>query len=175
MTEYRDHHATIFVTPDVAGPLEAMRREWDPDMAAVVAAHVTLVYPHEAPDFELLVSRLHGQALTTAPFRLRLGGLGCFDRPEGGVYVDVKDIDGGYKRLRDQLLFAPLRPTTFPPHVTIAHPRTARRLRELWESSSYKRSNAEFTVREIAITAFDGIRWETLQRFPLTGRRAGPR
>jgi hypothetical protein len=48
MTEYRDHHAMIFVTPDAAGPLESMRREWDPDMAAVIAAHVTLVYPHEA-------------------------------------------------------------------------------------------------------------------------------
>lgn len=173
MTEYRDHHAMIFVTPDAAGPLESMRREWDPDMAAVIAAHVTLVYPHEAPDVDLLVSRLRGRALTTAPFRLRLGGLGCFDRPEGGVYVDVKDIDGAYKRLRDQLLFPPLRPFTFPPHVTIAHPRTSRRLRELWESSSYRRSNAEFTVREIAITAFDGLRWETLQRVPLTGRRAG--
>ena len=175
MTEYRDHHATIFVPPEVSGPLESMRREWDPDMAAVIAAHVTLVYPHEAPDFDLLESRLRGRALTTAPFRLRLGGLGCFDRPEGGVYVDVKDIDGAYKRLRDQLLFAPLRPFTFPPHVTIAHPRTSRRLRELWESSSYRRSNAEFTVREIAITAFDGLRWETLQQVPLTGRRAGPR
>jgi 2'-5' RNA ligase len=172
---YRDPHATIFVPLDAAGPLEAMRREWDPDMATAIAAHVTLVYPHEAPDFDLLVSRLREQALTTAPFRLRLGGLGCFDRPEGGVYVDVKDLDGGYKRLRDHLLVVPLRRSTFPPHVTIAHPRTSRRLRELWESSAYRRSNAQFTVQEIAITAFDGLRWQTLQQFPLTGRRAASR
>ena len=163
----------IFVPPDVAAPLEAVRREWDPDMAAQVAAHVTLVYPHEAPDVELLVSRLTGVMLATAPFRLRLGGLACFDRPEGGVYVDVKDLDGGCGRLRDQLLFPPFRPSAFAPHVTLAHPRTARRLRELWESSAYRRSNAEFSVTEIALTAFDGTGWQTLQRFPLTGRRGG--
>ncbi|MBM4439571.1 MAG: 2'-5' RNA ligase family protein [Candidatus Rokubacteria bacterium] len=167
---HTDHHATIFVPADAAEAIEAVRLEWDPDMAAQIAAHLTLVYPHEAPDIDLLTTRLQAQALSTAPFRLRLGGLGCFDRPEGGVYIDVKDLDGGCRRLREQLLYPPLRRSTFPLHVTIAHPRTARRLRELWESNAYRRSNAEFTVREIAITAFDGTRWETLSRYPLTRR-----
>ena len=45
MTDDRDHHATIFVPPDVARPVEAARREWDPVMAAQIAAHVTVVHP----------------------------------------------------------------------------------------------------------------------------------
>src|SRR5438445_11019611 len=49
MADYRDHHGTIFLPPEVAGSIEAARREWDPDMANRIAAHVTLVYPQEAP------------------------------------------------------------------------------------------------------------------------------
>jgi hypothetical protein len=35
MTEYRDHQATIFVAPAIAGLIGAIRREW----------HVSLVHP----------------------------------------------------------------------------------------------------------------------------------
>lgn len=49
MADYRDHHATIFVAPEVAGPIEAARHAWDPDMATRIGAHVTVAYPHEAP------------------------------------------------------------------------------------------------------------------------------
>ncbi len=47
------HHATIFLPPDVAGPIEEARRRWDPVMAAQIAAHVTLAYPREAPSRDL--------------------------------------------------------------------------------------------------------------------------
>jgi len=50
-TDYRDHHATIFVAPEVAGPIEAVRRSWDPSMAAWIAAHVTVAYPQLRPPF----------------------------------------------------------------------------------------------------------------------------
>jgi hypothetical protein len=60
MGDYHNHHATVFVAPEVAGPIEAARRNWDPDMAARIAAHVTVAYPHEAPiSFELLLRRLY--------------------------------------------------------------------------------------------------------------------
>jgi hypothetical protein len=71
-------------------------------MAAAIAAHVTLVYPQEAPDPALLLERL-------------------------------------------QLLRPPFRPATFVPHVTIVHPRTSRRGRELWESGAYRPEPAAFT------------------------------
>ena len=53
MGDYRNHHATIFVAPEVAGPIEAARRDWDPDMAARIAPHLTVAYPHEAPISDL--------------------------------------------------------------------------------------------------------------------------
>jgi hypothetical protein len=39
----QSHHATIFLAPSLAEPIEAIRRAWDPFMAAQIAAHVTLV------------------------------------------------------------------------------------------------------------------------------------
>jgi hypothetical protein len=47
--DYLDHHATILVAWEVAGPIEAGRQDWDPGMAARIAAHVTVAYPQEAP------------------------------------------------------------------------------------------------------------------------------
>lgn len=83
------HHATIFLPPDVAGAIEAARRRWDPVMAAQIDAHVTLAYPREAPSRELLIERLHEVASRVAPFRLQLGRLGYLQRPEASVYVEV--------------------------------------------------------------------------------------
>ena len=95
MADYRDHHGTIFLPPEVAGSIEAARREWDPDMANRIAAHVTLVYPQEAPNAELLIERVREASACLGPLRLRLGDVAVFERPEDGVYVSVEDIDGG--------------------------------------------------------------------------------
>jgi hypothetical protein len=55
MTDCRDHHATIFVASEAARLIEAARREWDPVVAAQLAAHITLAYPQEAPIIDLLI------------------------------------------------------------------------------------------------------------------------
>lgn len=166
---YRDHHATIFVAPEVAGVIETARRAWDPGMAAQIAAHVTLAYPQEAPAIELLAERVGAACRTTSPFRLRLGAIACFERPDDGVYVTVHDVDGGYDRLRREVLRPPFQPAASPPHVTIVHPRTSQRGREFWERGAFEGCDAEFTTREVSITAFDGTRWVALMRFPLAG------
>jgi 2'-5' RNA ligase len=167
MTERRDHHATIFVPTEIAEPIEAVRHAWDPLMAAQIAAHVTLAYPQEAPNVDSLVARLRTIAPRTAPFRLRLGAVACFERPEAGVYLAVDDVDGGYRRLRRGLLRPPFQPATFPPHVTLVHPRTSPHGRDFWERAERQSYDLEFTVDEIAITAFDGARWTVRHRFPL--------
>ena len=83
------HHATIFLPPDVAGPIEEARRGWDPVMAAQIAAHVTLAYPREVPSSDLLVQRLHDVGRTVVPFKLRLGRLGYHERPEAGAWCPL--------------------------------------------------------------------------------------
>jgi hypothetical protein len=170
MADYRDHHATIFLPASVACPVEAIRRDWDPVMAEQIAAHVTLAYPVEAPDFDVLVSRLRAAAAVVAPFRLQLGAVTCFDRPEEGVYVAVDDADGGCYRLRDQLLAPPFKAIEFPLHVTVVHPRTSSRGREFWEADRIGSFDDVFTVEEVTITAFDGMTWATIETVQLEGQ-----
>ncbi|MGH7317049.1 MAG: 2'-5' RNA ligase family protein [Candidatus Rokuibacteriota bacterium] len=167
MTDYRDHHATIFVSPEVAGRVEALRREWDPRMARQIAAHVTLAYPREAPTLDLLVERVRAASTRIAPFRLRLGEVACFERPEGGVYLTVDDIDGGYREMREHVLRPPFRCVEVPPHVTLVHPRTSRRGRDFWDTVRHYREDQEFTTQETTITAFDGVKWVVLMAFRL--------
>jgi 2'-5' RNA ligase len=169
MTDHRDHHLTIFLPAHVSGPIEAGRREWDPEMASQIAAHVTLVYPQEACDPGLLLSRLRSVATGVAPFRLRLETLACFGRPEDGVYVAIEDCDQGFMNLRGQLLKPPFKLISFPPHVTLVHPRTSTRGREFWETHAFEPSNDVFTVDQIAMTAFDDTSWVTIDTVWLGG------
>jgi GNAT superfamily N-acetyltransferase len=144
-------------------------------MAAAIAGHVTLVYPQEASDPALLLERLRAAGRTTRPLRLRLGALAFEATPERGVFVTVDDLDGAYQALRAVLLRPPFRPATFRPHVTIVHPRTSRRGRELWESGAYRPGPAEFTVATVALTAYDGARWIVAATVPLAhGVRVEP-
>jgi hypothetical protein len=164
MPLHHDHHATIFVPAEVAAPLEVCRRAWDPLMAEQIAAHVTLIYPREISGSGSLIKRLQNICPVTAPFRLRLGRLACFGRPEGGVYVEVADTEGACRQLRAQVLHSP---AEFPLHVTLVHPRTSSRGREFWERAQPRLPESEFLVKEVAVTAFDGAKWETLHRFAL--------
>jgi hypothetical protein len=168
MMNYRHHHATIFIAPEIAEPIEAIRQEWDPVMANQIAAHITLTYPQEASMVDLLVARVQAASQQTRPFRLRLGALAYFQRPEDGVYIEVDDVEGGYHRLREHVLCPPFQPMAFPPHVTLVHPRTSPHGRDFWDHARYQRHDQEFTVTEVTITAFDGTKWAVLERLALS-------
>lgn len=161
------HHATIFVPSEMARPIEGIRREWDPDMSRCIAAHVTLAYPEEAPDVDLLFERVREACSHSRPFRLRSGEIACYERPEAGVYIGVEDLDGGYQRMRDEVLRPPFQSARMSPHITLVHPRTSRRGREFWGKRPYEANNREFTVSRVSITAFDGVRWDVLETYRL--------
>ena len=164
MPLYNYHHATIFVPPDIASPLEVYRQAWDPVMAEQIAAHVTLIYPQEVSGAELLTEKLRNICSATTSFRLKLGNLTYSGSPEGGVYVAVDDTEGACGRLRTQVLRSP---AEIPLHVTLVHPRTSSRGRELWDQANLQLPQSEFRVKEVAITGFDGAKWATLHRFEL--------
>lgn len=169
MVKLNKHHATIFFPPEVSAPIEKLRREWDAAMSAQIAAHVTLCYPQEAADVELLERSLRKIASQTAPFRLRLGNVAFYKGPEKGIYIEVEDVDDGIARMRSELLQPPFSPFhEYVPHVTVIHPRTSNRGAEFWQKHTNAESpQSDFTAMETAITAFDGVKWQTVNRFLL--------
>src|SRR3712207_6378644 len=111
-------HATLFLGAG-AEEIEVCRRRWDPEMARQIAAHVTLVYPEEAPDPGLLVDRLEALAPSVDPFRLALGETGHWGDPANGVFVHIVDVDRGWSHLRERVLSTPFHPIDVAPHVTL--------------------------------------------------------
>ncbi|WP_433795318.1 2'-5' RNA ligase family protein [Actinoplanes sp. CA-252034] len=181
-------HLTILLAGPPATLLESRRQTWDPVMAAVVPAHVTLLYPEEAlirqpagptPRPEIRDGRPAQERVLeprqveepiagTAPFRLRLGAIITLDEGQGGVFVAVQDVDGAWAHLRHRILGqAPGLTSGFPPHATIVHPRTSSRGPECWEALRGSSLSGEFTISEIVHTTTTAEAFTIEQRFPL--------
>ena len=85
--------------------IEAWRRRWDPIMAERVPAHITLVFPNEAHDGQVLLDRAEKACRRRPSFSLGLLGVTCPNgRPEELVFVEVHDEEGSFVQLRSELL-----------------------------------------------------------------------
>lgn len=168
MGELSRHHATVFVTGDAAAHLEPLRKQWDPEMAAMIDAHVTVAYPEEAPDPAMLRARLAAAAERVPPFPLWLGPVVAHeDKPGRGVYHLVEDPVGVLGWLREFLLAPPFHPLDVVPHATIVHPRTSTSGRKAFKELGGLDPRVEFRVGELHLTAFDGSRWQVAETFEL--------
>ncbi|OLF14813.1 2'-5' RNA ligase family protein [Actinophytocola xanthii] len=171
-------HLCVLLDATATGPVQEWRQRWDPVMAAVVPAHLTVVYPEEVADEPLLLRRVESSLATTTPFRLRLGAVVAEADGAGGVFVAVDDLDGGWAALRNALLTAPMTPADVPPHVTLVHPRTSRRGAGCWAVLAGRRVDLEVAVREVCLTetrygqaGTADVSLAVLRRFALAGRR----
>lgn len=162
MSTLTRHHVTAFVDPAVSEPVEELRRRWDPQMARQIAAHVTVVYPGEIPGPARLEEQAAAAAAATAPFDLETGPA-FYDRsPSGGVFLQVDDLDGGLRAFRAAVV-PPGSTISFPPHITIVHPRTSGLGEQAWAELAACSLSIRFRVTCVAITAFDGDRWPALR------------
>ena len=91
------------------------------------------------------------------------------DGGRGGVFVAVDDIDHGWADLRQRLLAEPMSRIEFPPHVTIAHPRTAADGTACYAALRGDRIDADMYVREALFTETTPVRFTVRQRFALAG------
>jgi mutator protein MutT len=167
------HHLTLLV-PDgaVRARVEPWRTRWDPRMAARVPAHVSLVYPEEVTDFDLLLRRAEAATGGFASFPLDARGVAQADSEEGvGVFVGVTDRTGAIERLRDELLAPPFRSLGFPLHVTIVHPRTSDRGDAAFAALGDDPLAGSFVVSEVCWTETSSAGMQVRRRFPLAPPR----
>ena len=136
-------------------------------MAALVPAHVTVTYPEETPDESLLLRRAEKIAGETPPFRLRVG---TPFTAESGVFLTVDDVEAGWSTLKRRLLTPPMTPVDFPPHVTVAHPRTSPHAEECAQALAGLRLTVEFEVQELSYTETTADTFTVLRRFAVTQR-----
>ncbi|HXV72965.1 MAG TPA: 2'-5' RNA ligase family protein [Acidimicrobiia bacterium] len=157
----------LALTGEAAERVQRMRREWDPVMAERISPHLTLIYPQEVDNEELLLQRVAEVASRTAPFDVRPGRA---ERSNlGGVWLRVVDESGTWSRLRATILTPPFAPYPVTPHVTIVHPRTSP-----WSSEALAAMNGagiEQTSQldEIIYTETGRRGTKVLERFQLEG------
>ena len=152
--------------------VEEIRRRWDPATAALVAAHLTLVY--EVDDD--VVARLRRVAGITAPLGFVVTRAACWGSPAGGIYLAVDDSLGAIGALRRFLQVGDPPGLVYTPHVTLVHPRSAtpQRAAAAWEDLSGLRLDERVTVGEVALVLHTGRGWEAAETIRLTGRPDHP-
>jgi 8-oxo-dGTP pyrophosphatase MutT (NUDIX family) len=160
----RSPHATIFVHGQSA--IEAQRVHWDPVMATLIAPHVTVAYPNEVPVLDVMVERVRRAATGAPSFSLRLAEVVHGGDPNDGVFVAVDDADKQWARLRSAIAGAAA--AEVPPHVTLVHPRTSGLGAVAFDALRGRDHAATIAVRAVAVTAFDGGQWHTVETFALS-------
>ena len=135
-------------------------------MAWQLPAHATVAYPEEIPSPDELVDRARAVAAVAMPFRLRLGAIHYVDRPQDGVFIQLSDVDDGWRHLRDAICDG-VEQIAVAPHVTIVHPRTTNRGRQAWEQLQGTTLEGEIRADEIRVSAFDGRTWKSLETLRL--------
>ena len=153
--------AVIFVEGTSKVKIEAWRRRWDPIMAERVPAHITLIFPNEAHDGQVLLDRAEKACRRRPSFSLGLLGVTCPNgRPEELVFVEVHDEEGSFVQLRSELLGSPCALSGMAaPHITIVHPATSSLGKEAWESLRGNRLDESLVVTKISIIESSGQAW----------------
>jgi len=151
--------------------IEAMRADWDPVMAAGVPAHVSVVYPEEVTDEQLLLERVRDEVQQLRSFPLDVRDVDGPDAGRGGVFLRVSDRTGALTGLKERLLAAPFRSSGAPFHVTIVHPRTSDRGAAAFAALGRDTLSGSFDVFEICWTETAHERMTVLERFGLTEPR----
>jgi 8-oxo-dGTP pyrophosphatase MutT (NUDIX family) len=161
-------HVTLFLDGELAEPIEALRRRWDPAMASQIGAHVTVAYPEEIGSVEEMTRRVRLAVERIGPFELRLGS--AFRRQDGHPWVGlhVDDPDSGWRRLRELIVPSAARVSEVEPHVTLVHPRHSNLGDQAWEALDQRFARrGKIAIRHVAVTAIDGRSWQTLEQVPL--------
>lgn len=164
------HQATLILPEPVAGLVDEVRSTWDPEMARRIGAHVTLV--HDASPLALTIERLRRAAVEVATFRLELGAAARWEPEEGGIYLEVRDVDGGIRALRDYVMVPPLGEpdgTEYEPHVTIVHPRTVApaRRRAAWDRLRFWQLERVVVVDAVTVIIETPTGWDAVETIRL--------
>jgi len=160
-------HLLFVLTGEAAERIQGLRREWDPVMASRIPPHVTLVYPEEVSDEDLLMERTAKVASLTAPFELSPGPIG--ESNLGGVWFRVVDPSDSWSGLRDSILGPPFTPYPVIPHITVVHPRTSGRGPEALTAIDGTRIQQRCRVEEVLYTETSRSGTQVLKHFPLAG------
>ena len=137
-------------------------------MARRIKAHITIAY--EVPD-DGCIEVVRDQIAGNSPITVRLTSVGCWDSPEGGIYLGVADCEGGIARIREALHPAD-DAGAYVPHLTLVHPRSVSpsRAREAWCQLADLRIDADVLIDRLVVIESHDSQWQAVTTIRLHGR-----
>jgi 2'-5' RNA ligase len=150
---YRFGAFYIFPPDGVIGPIDALRRRYDPESASICQAHISLSEPLGSPLTGEHLQELR-QALTAVqPFEVRYGPLHGFPPRPGVMYgIQPKDTVTLLRSVIHMMqFFKDIQPRrrVFIPHMTIAEFISLERTAELLQELSSRVPKGTFPCRSV--------------------------
>jgi len=148
--------------------VDELRHRWDPQTAATVESHVTVI--DEPADLERLIA----VAASMPPLRLRVSRSARWLAPDPGLFLVVEDPQSDLRRYREAVL-GPER-ATFRAHVTLLHRDSIgsqEQVDEAWASLGDLILDHEFIVTELIVHDLTEGQWREVAR-PRFAAQPGP-
>ncbi|MFC3226727.1 2'-5' RNA ligase family protein [Marinibaculum pumilum] len=163
------------LAPEAASAIEALRRRHEPDRAALVAVHVTLVFGVAGIQVDALVAHAAAIAATERPFPFTLDSTEPFiGAGEAKLFLRVGQGDDSFRRLHAGLYTGILAPhlrsdLPFEPHMTIATVRQPVTLDSAQTDAGRLDLPLAGRVRALTVAALDGPVLRDLEQLSLAG------
>lgn len=155
----------MYVPPDAAREIEAVRRIVDPIQSRLIPAHVTLCREDELGDLASVRARLRGAPFK--PLTLRFGKPVAF--AGHGLLLECVAGEDRFRAVR-QYLLASSRVRDRKPHITLAHPRNPRSRGNSLSNASTLPEVVEVTFPSIHLIEQEGDGpWQLLEKYELRG------
>jgi len=158
------HQLTLFVQPQDATAIEAIRSAYNPVQQQLIASHVTLCREDELMPLDVIIAHL--QQLHFAPITIQFGAVKRFDDGKGVMLPSIGE-NKAFHQLRKAIL-APIHtsPKWHEPHITLLHPRNATCTDAIFASILAAPLPQQLTFMSVSlIRQHDGGKWQTLQQF----------
>lgn len=157
---------SMYVPPDAATEIEAVRRAVDPIQSSLIPAHVTLCREDELGDLASVRARLLRAPF--GPLTLRFGRPVSFSGH--GLQLECVGGGDGFRALREYLL-APGPVRGQRPHITLAHPRNPKSDGNSLDNTTALPAVIEVTFPSVYLIEQEGDGpWRLLEEYELRGR-----
>ncbi len=157
--EYRFGAFYIFPPDDIIGPIDALRKKYDPKSDAICQAHISLSESLAKPITDADMAELQSILSKIEPFEITYGPLRDFP-PHPGVCYRIEP-ESSFRKLRNALHAAssfkvvPLQREHIAPHMTIAEFVSVERTKELLQELSGKVPAGTFLCDEVELAVPD--------------------
>lgn len=166
MDQIKRTQLTLFIDGRTAGPIEQVRRAYNPVQYALIPAHVTLCREDELESLEQVLHNLGH--LEAGRLAIDLGAVVRFSEGKG-VMIPAEGDNEPFQQLRKKILQGIVEnPRRHEPHITLMHPRNADCSDEIFAQIEKLEFSRRIEFGKISlIEQVAGGKWYVLKEFEL--------